>query len=104
MSIRSIFTPDYGRYVVPQGRVPWPRRWRDPPGIIQGAAPPLAHTLRLMRHRRTGGRDHVAHCPCGGIVLSLLGTLAFGIPLFIWLTWRRAPAPQAGFVAWWPKV
>ena len=33
--------------------------------------------------------------------LSLLGTLAFSIPLFIWLNWRSAPAPRASFAAWW---
>lgn len=38
------------------------------------------------------------------IVLSLLGTLAFGIPMFIWLNWRRAPEPRASFVAWWRAV
>ncbi len=38
------------------------------------------------------------------LILSLLGTLAFGIPLFIWLNWRRAPAPRASFAAWWRAV
>jgi len=38
------------------------------------------------------------------IVLSLLGTLAFGIPLFIWANWRRVPAPRPGFAAWWRTV
>jgi len=38
------------------------------------------------------------------IVLSLLGTLAFGIPLFIWANWRRVAAPRPGFVAWWRTV
>jgi hypothetical protein len=35
------------------------------------------------------------------IGLSLLGTLAFGIPLFIWLNWRATPAPRPDFAAWW---
>jgi hypothetical protein len=33
------------------------------------------------------------------LVLSLPGTLAFSIPLFIWLNWRGAPAPRASFAA-----
>ncbi len=35
------------------------------------------------------------------VALSLLGTLAFSIPLFIWLNWRGAPAPRPSFAAWW---
>jgi len=35
------------------------------------------------------------------LALSLLGTLAFSIPLFVWLNWRRAPAPGPTFAAWW---
>ncbi|HEY3219905.1 MAG TPA: hypothetical protein VGJ80_04170 [Gemmatimonadales bacterium] len=38
------------------------------------------------------------------LVLSLGGTLAFGIPLFIWLNWRRATAPRPSFAAWWRAV
>jgi len=38
------------------------------------------------------------------LALSLLGTLAFGIPLFIWLNWRCAPAPRPRFAAWWRAV
>jgi hypothetical protein len=38
------------------------------------------------------------------VLLSLLGTLAFSIPLFIWLNWRRAAAPRTGFAAWWRTV
>ena len=38
------------------------------------------------------------------VALSLLGTLAFSIPLFIWLNWRRAPAPRPGFAEWWSAV
>jgi len=38
------------------------------------------------------------------VALSLLGTLAFSIPLFIWLNWRRAPSPRPTFVAWWRAV
>ena len=38
------------------------------------------------------------------LALSLLGTLAFGIPLFIWLNWRSAPAPRPRFAAWWRAV
>ncbi len=36
--------------------------------------------------------------------LSLLGTLAFSIPLFIWLNWRCVPAPRPSFTAWWRAV
>jgi hypothetical protein len=35
------------------------------------------------------------------VALSLVGTLAFGIPLFLWLNWRRAPTPRPSFAAWW---
>jgi hypothetical protein len=35
------------------------------------------------------------------VALSLLGTLAFAIPLFIWLNWRRAPTPRPSFTEWW---
>ena len=35
------------------------------------------------------------------VALSLLGTLAFAIPLFIWLNWRSVPAPKPSFDAWW---
>jgi len=38
------------------------------------------------------------------LALSLLGTLAFSIPLFIWLNWRGAPAPRPSFAAWWRAV
>lgn len=38
------------------------------------------------------------------IMLSLLGTLAFGIPLFIWLNCRRAPEPRTSLLAWWRAV
>ena len=38
------------------------------------------------------------------IAFSLLGTLAFSIPLFVWLNWRRAPAPQRSFAEWWRAV
>ena len=38
------------------------------------------------------------------ILLSLLGTLAFGIALFIWLNWRRVPEPRPSFAAWWRAV
>lgn len=38
------------------------------------------------------------------VVLSLLGTLAFGIPLFVWLNWRFAPAPRPTFSSWWRAV
>jgi len=38
------------------------------------------------------------------LALSLLGTLAFGIPLFIWLNWRYAPAPKPSFASWWRAV
>ncbi len=38
------------------------------------------------------------------VALSLVGTLAFGIPLFLWLNWRRAPTPRPSFAAWWLAV
>jgi hypothetical protein len=38
------------------------------------------------------------------LALSLVGTLAFSIPLFVWLNWRAAPAPRPGFAAWWRAV
>ena len=38
------------------------------------------------------------------IALSLLGTLAFSISLFIWLNWRCTPAPRPRFAAWWRAV
>ena len=34
------------------------------------------------------------------IALSFLGTLAFSIPIFFWLNWRRAPAPRPTFGSW----
>src|SRR5262245_35268863 len=34
------------------------------------------------------------------IALSLLGTLAFSIPLFVWLNWRSAPAPRPNVGTW----
>jgi hypothetical protein len=37
------------------------------------------------------------------VALSLLGTLAFSIPLFIWLNWRRA-RPRPAFGDWWRAV
>jgi len=38
------------------------------------------------------------------VALSLLGTLAFAIPLFIWLNWRRTSEPKTSFDAWWRTV
>lgn len=38
------------------------------------------------------------------IVLSLLGTLAFAIPLFVWLNWRAIPVPRPSFDEWWSTV
>jgi hypothetical protein len=34
------------------------------------------------------------------IALSFLGTLAFSIPMFLWLNWRRVPEPRPSFGAW----
>jgi len=34
------------------------------------------------------------------LALSFLGTLAFGIPMFIWLNWRRSPGHPT-FANWW---
>jgi hypothetical protein len=38
------------------------------------------------------------------VALTFLGTLAFSIPLFLWLNWRRAPAPKPSFADWWRAV
>ena len=35
------------------------------------------------------------------VVFALLGTLAFSIPLFVWLNWRLEPAPRPPFRDWW---
>jgi hypothetical protein len=35
------------------------------------------------------------------LVLSFLGTLWFGIPMYLWLNWRRAPAPRPTVLDWW---
>jgi len=37
------------------------------------------------------------------LALSFLGTLAFGIPMYIWLNWRRAPGSPT-FAEWWRAV
>ena len=36
--------------------------------------------------------------------LSLLGTLCFGIPMYLWLNWRSRPAPRPAVGAWWRSV
>lgn len=38
------------------------------------------------------------------VFLSFFGTLAFAIPLFLWLNWRRAPDPRPNFRDWWRAV
>ena len=38
------------------------------------------------------------------VALTLLGTLAFSIPFFLWLNWRRAPTPRPRFADWWRAV
>lgn len=38
------------------------------------------------------------------VVLTFLGTLAFAIPLFLWLNWRCLPAPRPRFADWWRAV
>jgi len=38
------------------------------------------------------------------LALSLLGTLAFAIPLFVWLNWRRTSPPRPSFGEWWRAV
>ncbi|HKW45827.1 MAG TPA: hypothetical protein VJN70_00220 [Gemmatimonadaceae bacterium] len=38
------------------------------------------------------------------VVLTFLGTLAFAIPLFLWLNWRCLPAPRPRFADWWRTV
>jgi hypothetical protein len=35
------------------------------------------------------------------VVFALLGTLAFSIPLFVWLNWRLEPEPRPTFREWW---
>jgi hypothetical protein len=51
-----------------------------------------------------------AHKPLGPVkwqwflVLSLLGTLWFAIPLYFWLNWRCTPKPRPTFIAWWRTV
>jgi len=35
------------------------------------------------------------------IVATLLGTLAFGTPLYLWLNWRLSPEPRPDFAEWW---
>jgi hypothetical protein len=35
------------------------------------------------------------------VALTFLGTLAFSIPLFLWLNWRLTPAPRPDFKDWW---
>ena len=35
------------------------------------------------------------------IPMAPLGTLAFAIPFFMWLNWRRVPEPRPAFAAWW---
>ena len=38
------------------------------------------------------------------VALSLLGTLAFSIPLFVWLNWRLLAVPRPAFRDWWKAV
>lgn len=38
------------------------------------------------------------------VVMTFLGTLAFAIPLFLWLNWRCLPAPRPRFAEWWRRV
>ena len=38
------------------------------------------------------------------VAMSFLGTLAFSIPMFIWLNWRRASPPEPRFAHWWRSV
>ena len=38
------------------------------------------------------------------VVLTFLGTLAFAIPLFLWLNWRCLPTPRPHFADWWRDV
>jgi uncharacterized membrane protein YedE/YeeE len=33
--------------------------------------------------------------------LCLLGTLCFGIPMYLWLNWRHGANQGAGFAEWW---
>jgi hypothetical protein len=35
------------------------------------------------------------------LALSLLGTLCFGIPMYLWLNWRSHPAPRPPVSEWW---
>ena len=36
--------------------------------------------------------------------LCLLGTLCFGIPLYLWLNWQSVPEPRPSFSEWWGTV
>ena len=38
------------------------------------------------------------------VAMSLLGTLAFSIPLFVWLNWRLLVVPRPSFRDWWKAV
>ena len=38
------------------------------------------------------------------LAFSFLGTLAFAVPLFVWLNWRCVPAPRPSFGTWWRAV
>ena len=33
--------------------------------------------------------------------LCLLGTLSFGIPMYLWLNWRSVPEPRPSVSDWW---
>ena len=35
------------------------------------------------------------------VAMSFLGTLAFAIPMFVWLNWRAAADPRPSFADWW---
>ena len=38
------------------------------------------------------------------VALSLLGTLAFAIPFYLWLNWRSLPVPRPTFTSWWRAI
>jgi hypothetical protein len=38
------------------------------------------------------------------VALSLLGTVAFAVPAYLWLNWRQLPHPRPSFSSWWRAV
>ena len=36
--------------------------------------------------------------------LCLVGTLCFGIPMYLWLNWRAVPEPRPSVTEWWRAI